>query len=278
MASSLPATSAGASGIASFASEKPQKHQQKVQGNASFPASLKNRPSLLRYSGPNRILSTVWRAQLNEVAVEASNAVPTTSKKSDSPLPKDEDIKPAEETSPKKTVSEASINAFMAEVANLVKLVDSRDIMELQMKQLDCELTIRKKEALPQPPPAPAPVMMHSPTQYMIPQQMPPSQPAPPPPVPASPASSSGSALALPVPSGKSSKSPPLKSPMAGTFYQNPAPGEPPFVKVGDKIQKGQVVCIIEAMKLMNEIEADQSGTVVEIIAQDGKPVSVDTK
>ncbi|RZR88090.1 hypothetical protein BHM03_00015610 [Ensete ventricosum] len=89
---------------------------------------------------------------------------------------------------------------------------------------------------------------------------------------------------------GSKSSIPPLKCPMAGTFYRCPAPGEPPFVKVGDKVQKGQVVCIIEAMKLMNEIEdwdnttpgvsylqSDQSGTVVEIIAEDGKPVSVDS-
>ncbi|RZR97761.1 hypothetical protein BHM03_00027021, partial [Ensete ventricosum] len=64
-------------------------------------------------------------------------------------------------------------------------------------------------------------------------------------------------ATALPPPSTTGSKSslPPLRSPMAGTFYRCPAPGEPPFVKAGDKVQKGQVVCIIEAMKLMNEIE-----------------------
>ncbi|XP_042445268.1 biotin carboxyl carrier protein of acetyl-CoA carboxylase, chloroplastic-like isoform X2 [Zingiber officinale] len=85
-------------------------------------------------------------------------------------------------------------------------------------------------------------------------------------------------APALPPPSTAGSKSsiPPLKCPMAGTFYRCPAPGEPPFIKVGDKVQKGQVVCIIEAMKLMNDIEADKSGTVVEILAEDGKPVSVD--
>ncbi|KAL1566363.1 Biotin carboxyl carrier protein of acetyl-CoA carboxylase 1, chloroplastic [Salvia divinorum] len=63
---------------------------------------------------------------------------------------------------------------------------------------------------------------------------------------------------------------------MAGNFYRSPAPGAPPFVKVGDKVQKGQVICIIEAMKLMNDIEADHSGTVVEVLVDDGKPVSLD--
>ncbi|KAK9141114.1 hypothetical protein Scep_010795 [Stephania cephalantha] len=81
------------------------------------------------------------------------------------------------------------------------------------------------------------------------------------------------------LPAAKPAKSshPPLKSPMAGTFYRSPGPGQPAFVKVGDKVQKGQSLCIIEAMKLMNEIEADQSGKIVEILLEDGKPVSVDT-
>lgn len=169
----------------------------------------------------------------------------------------------------------SSISAFMAQVSDLVKLVDSRDIVELQLKQSNCELMIRKKEAL-QPPPAtvmtPASPPLHYPT---LPSPLP-----PPPPAAAAPASSppSKAAPALPSP-GKASTSsshPPLKCPMAGTFYRSPAPGEPPFVKVGDKVQKGQVICIIEAMKLMNEIEADQSGTITEILVEDGKPVSVD--
>lgn len=62
-------------------------------------------------------------------------------------------------------------------------------------------------------------------------------------------------------------------SPMVGTFYRAPAPGEQPFVEVGDRIRVGQTVCIIEAMKLMNEIEAEVSGQVLEILAQNGEPV-----
>ncbi|PMB37726.1 acetyl-CoA carboxylase, biotin carboxyl carrier protein [Fischerella thermalis CCMEE 5208] len=64
-----------------------------------------------------------------------------------------------------------------------------------------------------------------------------------------------------------------VTSPMVGTFYRAPAPGEPPFVEVGDRIRSGQTVCIIEAMKLMNEIEAEVSGQVVEILVQNGEPV-----
>ncbi|PPS06725.1 hypothetical protein GOBAR_AA13933 [Gossypium barbadense] len=158
--------------------------------------------------------------QLNEVAAEkSSNSVAVVDMKPKVALPEEDDKKSAEKAIP----DAAAISEFMAQVSDLVKLVDSRDITELQLKQSDCELVIRKKEALQQLESA-SPIVMQ---QYM------------------------------PQP-------------------RSPAPGEPPFVKVGDKVQKGQVVCIIEAMKLMNEIEADQSGTVTEILVEDGKPVSVD--
>ena len=64
-----------------------------------------------------------------------------------------------------------------------------------------------------------------------------------------------------------------VKAPMVGTFYRAPAPGEAPFVEVGSKISNGQAVCILEAMKLMNELEAEISGEVVEILVENGTPV-----
>ena len=64
-----------------------------------------------------------------------------------------------------------------------------------------------------------------------------------------------------------------IKSPIVGTFYAAPGPEAPPFVKVGDLITAGQVVCIVEAMKLMNEIEADVSGEIVGVLAENGQPV-----
>ena len=64
-----------------------------------------------------------------------------------------------------------------------------------------------------------------------------------------------------------------IPSPMVGTFYRAPAPSEPAFVEVGDRVRSGQTVCIIEAMKLMNEIEAEVSGQVMEILVQNGEPV-----
>lgn len=64
-----------------------------------------------------------------------------------------------------------------------------------------------------------------------------------------------------------------ITSPMVGTFYRSPAPGEPSFVEAGDRIRSGQTVCIIEAMKLMNEIEAEVSGQIMEILVENGQPV-----
>ena len=64
-----------------------------------------------------------------------------------------------------------------------------------------------------------------------------------------------------------------IESPMVGTFYSAPSPEQPAFAKVGDKVSKGQTLCIIEAMKLMNEIEAEVGGTVLEILVENGQPV-----
>lgn len=69
-----------------------------------------------------------------------------------------------------------------------------------------------------------------------------------------------------------------VTSPMVGTFYSSPSPDDPSFVKVGDKIEKHTVVCIIEAMKVMNEVKAGVSGTVAEILIENGQPVEFGTK
>jgi acetyl-CoA carboxylase biotin carboxyl carrier protein len=67
-----------------------------------------------------------------------------------------------------------------------------------------------------------------------------------------------------------------VKSPMVGTFYRAPHPGAEPFVKEGDRVEKGQVLCIIEALKVMNEIESDVSGIVRKILVENGEPVEYD--
>jgi acetyl-CoA carboxylase biotin carboxyl carrier protein len=68
-----------------------------------------------------------------------------------------------------------------------------------------------------------------------------------------------------------------ISSPMVGTFYQAPSPDSPPFVRVGDKVKKGQTLCIIEAMKIMNELEAEFDCEILEVLVEDGEPVEFDT-
>ena len=68
-----------------------------------------------------------------------------------------------------------------------------------------------------------------------------------------------------------------ITSPMVGTFYQAPSPDSPPYVRVGDKVKKGQTLCIIEAMKIMNELEAEFDCEILEVLVEDGQPVEFDT-
>ena len=77
-------------------------------------------------------------------------------------------------------------------------------------------------------------------------------------------------------PSQKQTAGPPIKSPMVGTFYRAPSPSSAPFIKVGAKVKAGDVICIVEAMKMMNQIEAEKSGTIDSILAEDGEPVEFD--
>ncbi|XP_055832276.1 biotin carboxyl carrier protein of acetyl-CoA carboxylase 1, chloroplastic-like [Solanum dulcamara] len=242
--------------VLSVASSSHSTPTHQPQGSLSF----RSGPALVpRLQGSIRIQSQVFKvnAQLNEVAIDKSNNSKPLSEKSL------EEVSKTEYSIP----DASSIQAFMSQAADLVELVDSRDIVELQLKQNNCEILIRKKAALPQPPVYMAPPSV---PQAFVQQQLPPAGSH-------APAAPAAPALPPPAPSKPKSSHPPMKCPMAGTFYRSPAPGAPPFVKVGDKVQKGQVVCIIEAMKLMNEIEADQAGTVVDIVVEDGKPVSVDT-
>lgn len=138
------------------------------------------------------------------------------------------------------------------EVRELIMAVSQTEIAELILKSDDFELTVRKGTASLQD----APVVVSTPT-ATSPQPMPSS--------PAEPEPSS------PPPSEQ--KWVEVTSPMVGTFYRAPAPGEDPFVNTNDSIKTGQTVCIIEAMKLMNEIEAEVSGQVMEILVEDGEPV-----
>jgi len=101
---------------------------------------------------------------------------------------------------------------------------------------------------------------------------------APPPMMPsvAAPAPAAAPAPRAEKPAASGGKTADIKSPMIGTFYRSANPDSPPFISVGDKVTKGQTVCIIEAMKLFNEIESEVSGTVVKVMVENSTPVEYD--
>lgn len=148
----------------------------------------------------------------------------------------------------------------VTDLRELVTALSQSDIVELTLKSSDFELTLRKPGAM-LPVAVPPPIAPLA-TAESAPSSSPVAEPvsASPPAVPA-------------TPPGKGSDLLAITSPMVGTFYRSPAPEEPAFVGVGDRITSGQTVCIIEAMKLMNELEAEISGEIVEILVENAQPV-----
>ena len=154
------------------------------------------------------------------------------------------------------------MNLSFNELRDLVDALNQTDIAELKLKSAEFELTLRKPSALQpdvvmSPPPA-APVATMG------------ALPAPPPPVAAPAEVSEPAAPSAPAVDSSLVE---ITAPMVGTFYRSPAPDEDMFVEVGDRIQSGQTVCIIEAMKLMNELEAEVSGEIVDILVENAEPV-----
>ncbi|MEM7796956.1 MAG: acetyl-CoA carboxylase biotin carboxyl carrier protein [Cyanobacteria bacterium P01_C01_bin.118] len=149
------------------------------------------------------------------------------------------------------------------ELRQLVAALDQTDIAELTLKNPQFELTLRKATA-----PSQAVVVAPSDAAAAMPV-MPGAAPAP----AVAPAAASPATEPASPPAAIASDLYEITSPMVGTFYRAPAPDESPFVDTGDRIKPGQTVCIIEAMKLMNELEAEVSGEIVEILVQNAEPV-----
>lgn len=147
-------------------------------------------------------------------------------------------------------------------IQNLVQLAKKNDISELSFERQDYKLTI-KRALTTTPTPLAAP-LAHPPA---IPAA-PPTSPPPTPPVP----DLEPSATPAPTPSNLHT----IKCPIPGTFYRRPAPDKACFVEVGAKVKPGDVLCIVEAMKLFNNIECDVEGKVEEILVEDGTPVEFD--
>jgi acetyl-CoA carboxylase biotin carboxyl carrier protein len=151
------------------------------------------------------------------------------------------------------------------QIQELIKLVNDSNIGEVTVEQKDLKITIKQKEepvtqfmaATVQPAPA------YQQVQQAAPQAALPS---------AAPAAASAQAGAP----AASSNTITIKSPMIGTFYRRPSPDKPNFLEVGDEVSVGKVVCIIEAMKLFNEIESEVSGKIVKILVEDASPVEYD--
>jgi acetyl-CoA carboxylase biotin carboxyl carrier protein len=153
----------------------------------------------------------------------------------------------------------------MQELRELVEFLKANEIAEFDMEQAD--LKVRIKFAGEPAPAAAAGGIDLAQLSRLI-GSAPASQ-APPAPV----ASGSSAATTAAAPAEATEKLHEVKSPIVGTFYESPAPGASAFVQVGDKVEVGQVLCIVEAMKLMNEIESDIAGEVVRRIATSGQPV-----
>ena len=142
-------------------------------------------------------------------------------------------------------------------IQDLVKMVNKSNITELSIEEKDFKITIKQKEERVVVA-APAPVYQ---------------QPA----VVQAPAPVSAAASAAPAPQKQEANNLiTIKSPMIGTFYRKPAPGKPNFVEEGDEVRSGKVVCVIEAMKLFNEIESEVNGRIVKILVEDASPVEYD--
>ena len=151
----------------------------------------------------------------------------------------------------------------LKELRELVEFLKANEIAEFDMERSD--LKVRLKFAGAAAAPAAAGVDLAQLARLMsLGQGAPASAPLP---------AAAAAPAAAPVAEVAEVKHHLVKSPIVGTFYESPSPGSPPFVKVGDQVEVGQVLCIVEAMKLMNEIEADVAGEVVKRIASSGQPV-----
>lgn len=150
------------------------------------------------------------------------------------------------------------------QIQELIKTINKSNISELCIEEGDFKIVIKQE--------------LTGQVQFSMPQQI--QMPvhniqAPAAPQPAQVAAPAPTPAAAPAPAAAANMHT-MKSPMIGTFYRSPSPDKPVFVNVGDEVKAGQVLCIIEAMKLFNEIESEFSGRLVKVIADDSSPVEYD--
>ena len=144
-------------------------------------------------------------------------------------------------------------------IKKLIELLEESNIGELEIKEGEESVRIARNSGTMQ--------YVSAPMQHYAPA---PAQAAPAQVAPAA-AAPAAAPVAAPVAAGHV-----VKSPMVGTYYGSPSPGSPAFIEVGKQVKVGDVICIIEAMKMMNQIEADKAGVIEAILVQDGNPVEFD--
>lgn len=164
--------------------------------------------------------------------------------------------KPAKATEPKSNSSAMKTT----EIRDLIDFISKSGLNEVNIETSELKLNVKREpdQKVFKSTPVIAPVAAAAPAIAAAPVSAAPAAPK----------------AAEPASSGK--KTADIKSPMIGTFYRSGNPDTPPFVSVGDKVTKGQTVCIIEAMKLFNEIESEVSGTIVKVMAENASPVEYD--
>jgi acetyl-CoA carboxylase biotin carboxyl carrier protein len=147
------------------------------------------------------------------------------------------------------------------QIQELVKLINKTSIGEITIEEDGTKITIKQKK---------------DPSQKIYTQSAPQQSYNAPAPLPASPTTAAPSTAATTPAAPKQDNLVTIKSPMIGTFYRQAGPEKPIFVNVGDEVTPGKVVCIIEAMKLFNEIESEIKGTIVKVLVEDASPVEYD--
>lgn len=172
-------------------------------------------------------------------------------------------VKPAAKiVAPKSSSSNAVFN--IDEINALIHAVNNSNVSKLKLEKGDFKITISQGGSS-----AVAPQIVHTVAAPIAQPVAMPATVAAPAPAPAAPA-------AAPAADAANDNLITIKSPMIGTFYRSAGPGKPTFVNVGDDIQVGQVLCIVEAMKLFNEIESEHSGKIVKVLVDDSSPVEYD--
>ena len=145
----------------------------------------------------------------------------------------------------------------LKEIKELVEFLIEKDVAEFELERGDVKIKIKRGQAAALYAPAPSPAASHfSPASSVL-----------------APGAHAPAAASASTPAEAVEELHLVKSPIVGTYYESPSPGSPPFIKPGDRVTQGQVVCIVEAMKLMNEIESDVAGEVVKILVSNGQPV-----